>query len=254
MNMLFKALLIAFSMYSKIPAPNVSWEDKSMKYAFCFFPVVGMVIGAVVWFCTSLLLKCNFQPLLIGCVLTVLPVALTGGIHFDGFLDTMDAISSYAHKERRLEILKDSNSGAFAIIGGLCYFTLSVGFCSNINLEIIEVLAVGYVLSRALSGLAVVTFPMAKNTGLLATFSNKAHKRIVAATMLVFILISVLALYFINVKLCLGMLFVSVALYVYHYYNCVKNFGGITGDLSGFFLQLIELAFIIVSVVISEVI
>lgn len=44
---LLNSLAIAISMYSKIPAPNVEWNEKNMKYAMCFFPVVGAVIGII---------------------------------------------------------------------------------------------------------------------------------------------------------------------------------------------------------------
>ena len=35
-----RALVIAFSMYSQIPMPQFTWQDKEMKYAFCFFRLV----------------------------------------------------------------------------------------------------------------------------------------------------------------------------------------------------------------------
>jgi adenosylcobinamide-GDP ribazoletransferase len=53
--------------------------------------------------------------------MVVAPIIITGGIHMDGFLDTQDALSSYQPRERRLEILKDSHAGAFAIQGLLQY-------------------------------------------------------------------------------------------------------------------------------------
>lgn len=50
-----RALVIAFSMYSQIPMPQFTWQDKEMKYAFCFFPWVGAAIGGITmfwwWFC-----------------------------------------------------------------------------------------------------------------------------------------------------------------------------------------------------------
>ena len=39
-----QSLFIALSMYSKIPVPGVEWNEKNMKYALCFFPVVGVII------------------------------------------------------------------------------------------------------------------------------------------------------------------------------------------------------------------
>ena len=49
-------------------------------------------------------------------VLLLIPVLVSGGIHLDGLLDTSDALNSYQPREKKLEILKDSNAGAFAII------------------------------------------------------------------------------------------------------------------------------------------
>ena len=42
-----QSLIIAFAMYSKIPMPWADWNDKNMRYAFCWFPVIGLVIGLV---------------------------------------------------------------------------------------------------------------------------------------------------------------------------------------------------------------
>ena len=42
-----KSLILAFSMYSRIPVPHVQLEEKDMKYMFGFFPLVGVVIGAL---------------------------------------------------------------------------------------------------------------------------------------------------------------------------------------------------------------
>mgnify|MGYP000107976858 CR=1 FL=1 len=41
----------------------------------------------------------------------LVPVAVTGGIHLDGYADTSDALSSYGDREKKLEILKDSTVG-----------------------------------------------------------------------------------------------------------------------------------------------
>ena len=44
-----KSLLIAFAMYSKVPMPRVDWEKRALSWAMCFFPLVGAVIGAVLY-------------------------------------------------------------------------------------------------------------------------------------------------------------------------------------------------------------
>ncbi len=246
--MFFKSLIAAFSMYSRIPMPKVEWTDDYMRYSLCFFPFVGTVIGVVMLFVGSFLIeKCG--PLLFGCVMTVIPVFITGGIHFDGFLDTMDGYCSYMNKEKRLEILKDPNSGAFAVIGGLVYFTLSIGFWSEADLEALRIISFGYVLSRALSGLGVVLFPLAKKNGMVSYFAEKSHKTKVKIILILFIIIDCAFLLTFNFFGGLAVILSSLICFIFHYYNCIKNFGGITGDLAGFFLQICELAILIVSVI-----
>ena len=111
-----RALVIAFSMYSQIPMPQFTWQDKEMKYAFCFFPWVGAAIGGITmfwwWFCGKFSVG-NVAFTMIG---TAIPLAVTGGFHVDGFMDTMDAFHSYQPREKKLEILKDSHIGAFSVI------------------------------------------------------------------------------------------------------------------------------------------
>ena len=47
-----KSLIIAFSMYSKIPMPHLNLEEKDMRYVMGFFPLVGLVLGACqfIWY------------------------------------------------------------------------------------------------------------------------------------------------------------------------------------------------------------
>ena len=239
---MIKSMLIAFSMYSKIPVPKTEWDEKSMRYTMCFFPLVGIVIGAVMYAAGAFMLKMDIGPLLKAAVMTVIPVAVTGGIHLDGFLDTMDAIGSWAPKEKRLEILKDSNSGAFAVIGGCVYFALSMGIWSEMRADMLKAAAPVFVLSRSLSGLSVVSFPMAKNTGLAAMFSNAAHKRRVRTVMLIWILLTSAVMLITDLFAGVAAILCASAVFAYYYFMSKKNFGGITGDLAGYFLQVCEIA------------
>ena len=125
------SLLMAFSLYSKIPVPQRQWNDKSMKYCICFLPLVGAVIGVLQYFAFILLQRLSLGAVFRGAVLSALPILVTGGIHMDGYLDTCDAIHSYGSREKKLEILKDPHVGAFAVMGGIVYFVLSLGVWSE---------------------------------------------------------------------------------------------------------------------------
>lgn len=250
---MLKSMIIAFAMYSKIPMPVVEWQEKNMKYALCFFPLVGMVVGIIMYTAGIWLLQLNCSVLLQAAVMTVLPVFITGGIHFDGFLDTVDALNSWGDRTKRLAVMADSHSGAFAVIGGLVYFALSLGIWSELSYQMLEVTALSYILSRGLSGIAIVSFPLAKNTGLAHAFSNAAHKNRVRAVLLVWVLVTAAFMFFLNPWLTFGVLISAAVLFGYHYYICLNYFGGITGDLAGYFLQITELTIPFVCVLLCKV-
>ena len=123
----FSPLCIAFSMYSKIPMPQVAWNEKNMRHAICFFPVVGLVIAGLECLLMKWYALFFHSEILRTCLILFIPLWVTGGIHADGFLDTNDALASYAEREKRLAILKDPHAGAFAIIHFAMYILLFAG-------------------------------------------------------------------------------------------------------------------------------
>ena len=179
MGRLWNSFKIAFSMYSKIPMPKSEWTKENMRYIMCFFPLIGVIIGGLTWLWGYFGKVLVSSHVFYAAVLVLIPVAVSGGIHLDGLLDTSDALHSYQPRERKLEILKDSHAGAFAIITAVVYFLLYLGVYSEITLKSLPVVCIGFVLSRALGGFSIAAFPMAKNTGLAAAFSDGAQKQCV---------------------------------------------------------------------------
>ena len=150
----------------------------------------------------------------------------------------MDAYNSYQSIERKLEILKDSHIGAFALISCIMYFIINFGAVSEISsLNSVMIIALGFMLSRAFSALGIVKFKSAKDSGLARTFKDSSQKKIVMITMI-----------YIDLYEGIGAVIVTVLTFIYYKNMSYKKFGGITGDLAGFFLQVCEL-FIILTVV-----
>lgn len=237
---LWNSFKIAFAMYSKIPVPKAAWEKEGMRYVMCFFPLVGAVIAALTvgWNYLAEYLAIGLPLRTAGDVL--LPVLVTGGIHLDGFLDTMDALHSYQPMERKLEILKDPHVGSFATISGICLFVLNLGLWSELSQTGVCILSGGYVLSRCLSGLSVAVFPCAKNTGLAAAFQDAAHQKMTAVICSMEFLCgaAALMLYRLLGAVCLA---AGALLAMCWYWQLSKRqFGGITGDLAGWYLQVSE--------------
>ena len=151
---LLYSLSIAISMYSKIPVPMVDWNEKNMKYAMCFFPVVGVITGLLQAGAGYLILQyTSFGKLFFAAVMTLIPVLVTGGIHLDGYADTIDALSSYGDREKKLQILKDPHTGAFAVIGLCVYFAAALALWSEADVRMLPLTACIYPFSRSLSGI-----------------------------------------------------------------------------------------------------
>lgn len=243
--MLFQSLKIAISMYSKIPVPNVKWNEQNMKYALCFFPIVGIITAIFIKLFFILNNFLNFNPIFYCCISAIIPIAINGGIHLDGFMDTADGLCSYAPKEKKLEILKDPNTGAFAVIWAICFFIINIALFSEVSEKSINILCANYIFSRGLSGLAVVTFPTAKNTGLASLFANSSHKKAVKYSMLFYIFVCCIFFEYENPILGTICILSNILSFIYVKYMSKKHFGGITGDIAGFLLHLCEtLAFL----------
>ena len=205
---LLESLDVAFSMYSAIPMPQIEWNERNMKYMMAFFPMVGVVQGALLL----------------------------------GFSLTVDALSSHQTREKKLEILKDPHTGAFAVMGCVAYLLLTFALWTQPQGSgrwlTVQMMAVGFVLSRSMSALSVVSFPCAKSSGLVHSFSSAAV--FAAACVLLWLWIHPL----------LGAVLTGCCLlnFWYYYRMSQKQFGGITGDLAGYFLQLNEIIILLASV------
>ena len=238
-----QTIAVAFAMFSALPVPQFAWKEEDMRYTLCFFPWVGAVIGLCFLLWNRFAGVYGIPSTARAAVGAVLPLAISGGFHADGFMDTMDALHSYRDRERKLEILKDSHIGAFAAIMLALYYMIDIAAISEIHTQkAVSALAAVFFLARCFSGIAVMTLQPAKKEGLLYTFASSAQKVRVKA-----------ALYFQTVLCVVLMLLVSgwygaaaigAVLLSFFYFKkkSYKELGGITGDTAGFFVTVCEAA------------
>ncbi|MCM1262970.1 MAG: adenosylcobinamide-GDP ribazoletransferase [Butyrivibrio sp.] len=236
-----KSFFIAVSTYSIIPVPQFEWKEEDMKYIFCFFPWIGALIGICIYFWNWVCDVYCIGELCRSVISLAIPLMLTGGLHVDGFMDTMDAIHSYSPKERKLEILKDSHIGAFAVIMLIAYGLIVLGAFSEISSKaLLKIVCGGFFLSRCLCGISAVSFPLAKQDGMLYAFTDSSHKKIVKCSL------------YIQIALCIGLMCcwsfpsglivaaAAVLVLAYYFYKSRKEFGGVSGDTAGYYILLSE--------------
>lgn len=247
--MILKSLASAFLMYSRIPVPQVEWKEENRRYALCFFPLVGAVISAFFWLWQYVCAVLDIGVLFKSAVSVLLPLIVTGGIHMDGFCDVIDAKSSYADKAKKLEIMSDPHVGSFAVMRLCMYFLLQTALFSELTADSLIIIACGYVLSRSLSGIAAVTFRSAKSEGALQNFSKPAHKKITLSVLIVITAAMAAAILLQSIIIGGFAVIGAVLSFVYYRVSAYKNFGGITGDTAGWFLQICEISVLLFTVI-----
>ena len=243
-------------MYSKLPMPHTEWQEEDMRYVMCFFPWIGVVIGTLVYGAFKIWQWAesvrNLPVWVFALIASVIPILITGGIHLDGYIDTSDALASYGTSEKKLEILKDPHIGAFAVIRLAVLLLLTVaGFgCLRGSAQDFLLLGAGYFLSRTSSAIGLLTVKGAKKEGTLYTFAHAAQRYVVLTVLYVYLAAGILICIF----LCrdgwlaggcgLYTAFAGALVYVHYIFMAKKQFGGLTGDLAGWFVTVFELVWL----------
>ena len=239
---ILRAIVMAFSMFSTIPMPHIQWDERNMRYMMAAFPLVGAVIGLLVWGWQLLAQALGFGTILTGAGYTLIPIVVTGGIHMDGFADVMDAQSSHASPERRQRIMRDPHIGAFAAIAVACYLIAYFALACELPIGGPVPLACIPVISRCLSGLATVSFRTAREQGMLAseqaTARTKGVQTILAVVLAITASVMLTSAPFVSTAVLLS----ATGVLAWVKWLADKHYGGMSGDLAGFYLQVAELA------------
>lgn len=239
MKLLFSSAAMAFSMFSVFPAPRVEWRKENMRYMLACLPLVGVVIGLALWLWQAICAALGMGAAVYAAGLTLIPILLSGGIHMDGFCDTVDALSSHAAPERKREILKDSHAGAFAIIFVGVYYLAFFALCTELPCTRSAALglALHQILARAVGALCSVCFAGSGTNGLLSSFRDAAARRS-ALVLAVWCVLCAGALVALSpVGGCASLIAAGLcALYVRR--MSLREFGGMSGDLAGFLITI----------------
>ena len=242
MKSIWNSFLMAFSTYSISPKTKMDRNRENTSFILVFIPLIGGIIGTVIsgWaIAYPYLCEEKVLPAVVGAVL---PSILSGGSHLDGFFRTVDAICSHQPRERKLQILEDSHGGYFAIIVCVCYFMLGIGIWSEMPVDGLFILAYGFVISRALYGFSILACKHAKESKCSVYMPEGILKYVQIFIMLIYVGFAAVSM--LNLRRDVGIACVLGALISFVYYIVVsyKEFGGITEDSAGFFVQICEVA------------
>lgn len=238
-----KSIVLAFSIFTRLPVPSVDWDPKNMRFLMASLPIVGMVVGALAaaWCLVADALGFNYIVKAVGIALV--PLAITGGFHLDGFADVVDAQSSHAEPARKREILKDPHVGSFAVMGVvaylMAYFALATAFPTGWQAAVLLICV--HVMTRSGSGFASSVFWGNGEQGMLSTFRSSVDVRLTVGIVATFFVVAAIASLALAPLAGCAMVVCEALLLTWLNWFAQRNFGGMSGDLAGFFLQACEI-------------
>jgi adenosylcobinamide-GDP ribazoletransferase len=110
-----KPFLLMLAFFTRLPLPEIPYTEERYLRGIPLLPLVGAVTGALLWGASYA--RPYLPGPLSGVLLFLLYLLITGGLHLDGLADSCDALFSGRDRETMLEIMKDSRSGSFGVLG-----------------------------------------------------------------------------------------------------------------------------------------
>jgi len=231
---------IAFSMMTVLPFFRLhEFKTGCNGYAAAYYPMIGLFLGVLIY--TIYAVFHGFLPenfLRVG--LFALFVALYGALHLDGFVDTIDGL--FAPPHRALDVMKEPTIGAMGAIYGFLF--LSLKLAAFLALADFALFLLVPMLSRFGGTLAIYGFAYVRPSGM-----GYMAKKELTTPLFVYSAALVCAVTTIVNPLFFMFLAVAIAASIGVSKYLVKRFGGLSGDMYGFVIEVVEFVLLFAIVV-----
>jgi adenosylcobinamide-GDP ribazoletransferase len=222
---------LAATFLTTLPAPTFAMPAGGLGLAGRLFPLVGLLIGLLLWVVQSLSARV-FSPTLTGALVVLAWVALTGGLHLDGLADCCDGLLATTSRERRLEILRDPRVGSFGAIGLM--LTLLIKTLATATVPPFALLAAP-VWARWLL-LWAARQPQARTEGMGASFAAGVTLEVIVVAAALPLLILFLS----DGHALVGAMLATLAMLML-VRLARQRLGGVTGDIYGLVVEVSEI-------------
>ncbi|MFB4163471.1 adenosylcobinamide-GDP ribazoletransferase [Alteribacillus sp. JSM 102045] len=240
LKLIFQGFQMAVAFLTIFPSKNTVWKEDAARFAIFFFPVCGLLIGSGVF--ALLVISSSIFALpdyILAFFIVALLLVMHGGLHLDGWMDVSDAAASWQDKQKRLEIMKDSRTGAAAVwttillIGSRFLFVLFVLETDVVPIWLLLLLVP--VLSRTAMGHLIIAAPLARKDGLAAWFQSESKRKDTWIILAVCAFVISLILAFIPNGMNSVMFIIAVVIIAYWLARFLffSMFGGVNGDMAG---------------------
>lgn len=226
-------LIEAIRFLTVIPI-NIPFNESSLKKSPRIFPLVGLLIGAISSLSFFIISRISSREIASFITLFIWE-SISGGIHLDGFADTLDGLMSRKDREGILEIMRDSRIGVFGAVG--IFFILGLKFLAiNNSATPILSLLISPIIGRFLLTVSIYFFPYARTTGKGGIFSGTVKPEDLFLSLVITILLSTIIG---GLKGLLTLVVAVIICFIFGVY-LTRRIGGLTGDNYGAICELGE--------------
>ena len=225
-------------------ARNLDRGPMDLSNSRAFYPAVGLLMGLLLVGIEAGSDEIFTAPITAAFLVAAM-VIITRALHMDGLMDVCDGLFGGFTPERRLEIMRDSQVGAFGVAGGVTVLLLKYGAVLSL-ITLAEpgkewALLLFPLISRWSMGVLLGAFPYVRAQGLGSPFHGGGVK--IATT--VAGLSALAAAFLLGGYAGLWIFFGAIAMAWLMGWAMAKSLGGLTGDTYGATNEIIEMAVIL---------
>ena len=234
-----ETVLGTIRFFTRLPIPGTLGQDPAvLARAMRYFPVVGgLFVGVPAALAFGI--TTSFWPKTLAVLAAmVVAILVTGALHEDGWVDTVDGLGGGRDREGVLSIMRDSCIGSFGAVALL--LMLMARFFTLVEIDMLQVpiaLVAGHMVSRLCAVFVFHSLDYARTEGKAAPFTDKLSE----GDLLFAGVIALLPVLLLD-QAVFAVLFAAGATYWLHRLF-KRRIGGYTGDCLGAVQQLAEVAF-----------
>ena len=239
---MIQALSTALALLTRLPIPRgAGASPQTQGRSVAMYPVVGLLIGAILWLGAWLLSLLSAPPLLAAAMLVSVWVAITGALHLDGLADSADAcLGAHGDRERALEIMKDPRCGPAAVVALVLVLVLKVAALTALLAGDAPHwwLVIPPVLGRGACAALFLCLGYVRRDGLAARAAEYLHRPLTVGVLLFAVPVVCLPAGLPGaVAAAAGLLVLALAVR-----HMKRQLGGFTGDTAGAAVETVEAA------------
>jgi adenosylcobinamide-GDP ribazoletransferase len=240
-------LKISILFFTRLPLRHSAPIDSGdVARAAWAFPIAGALVGCVGALTYGMALEVGLPPMTAAALALAATLLVTGCLHEDGLADAADGFGGGQHRERKLDIMRDSRLGTY----GVCALVMSLVLRWTAVAAIASPVPVALALTaaHAAARAALPAFmrfvPLARPNGLSAQAGRPPPRRVAVAVLLGVLTLG-LSLGFAATMIGL-VLAASASLFMA--WLSMRQIGGQTGDVLGALEQIIEIVILLTAV------